>query len=69
MRTTTAAPECAAPREQLHHLGVLLDEALAECHALHHRIREIQLHLAELSASADAGRPVAAVRGNAPFIA
>jgi hypothetical protein len=68
MRTTTAAPECAATREQLHRLGVLLDEALAECHALHHRIREIQLHIAELSASADAGRPVAAVRGTGAVV-
>jgi len=65
MRITTPTPDAASPREQLHRLEVLLDEALAESHALHHRIREIQLRVAELTASADAGHPVAAIRGTA----
>ena len=68
MRTNTPAPDSESTREQLHQLEVLLDEALAESHALHHRIREIQLRVAELSASADTGRRVAAVRATAAVI-
>ena len=65
MRTTMPAPDGAPVREQLHRLEALLDDALAESHALHHRIREIQLHVAELSESVEAGHPVAAVRATA----
>jgi hypothetical protein len=67
MRSTTPAPDGTTPREQLHRLAALLDEALAESNALHHRIREIRLHVADLSASLEAGHPVAAVRGTAGF--
>jgi hypothetical protein len=62
MRITTAASDSATDREQLYQLSMLLDEALAESNALHHRIREIQLCLAELSASTAAGHPVAVIR-------
>ena len=68
MRTTAPVPDRESTREQLHQLEVLLDEALAESHALHHRIREIQLRVAEMSASADTGRRVAAVRGTAAVV-
>jgi hypothetical protein len=59
---TTAAAAGRTYHEQLHQLSVLLDEALADSNALHHRIREIQLRMAELSASLEAGHLVAAVR-------
>ena len=63
MRTPTASIQTATTRDQLYRLTALLDEALADSNALHHRIREIQLRIAELSASIEAGRPVAVVRG------
>lgn len=61
MRRTPASLD-GTPRAQLHQLSILLEEALAESNALHHRIREIQLRMAELSASVESGRLVAAVR-------
>ena len=64
MRIPTASSQYATAREQLYRLTALLDEALAESNALHHRIREIQLRIAELSASIEAGRPVTVVRGS-----
>jgi hypothetical protein len=67
MGTTTPAADSVSTREKLHRLEVLLDEALAESNALHHRIREIQLHVAELKASVDAGHPVAAIHGTVVF--
>ena len=63
MRIATASNQDARAREQLYRLSALLDEALAESNALHHRIREIQLRIAELSASIEAGHPVSVVRG------
>jgi hypothetical protein len=62
MPMTHATSPGRTHHEQLYKLGVLLDEALAESNELHHRIREIQLRMAELSASLEAGRQVAAVR-------
>ena len=63
MRTLAASNQNAAARDQLYRLSALVDEALAESNALHHRIREIQLRIAELSASLEAGHPVSVVRG------
>jgi hypothetical protein len=62
MRTTTATHDGGTPHDQLHVLSRLLEDALAESNELHHRIREIQLRVAELSASIEAGRRVAVVR-------
>jgi hypothetical protein len=61
MASTSA--ESASEREQLYHLRVLVEQALSDSNELHHRIREIQLRLLELSASVEKGRTVAAVRG------
>jgi hypothetical protein len=58
----TTASSDVSPRGQLHVLSVMLEEALVESNALHHRIREIQLRLAQLSASIEAGRLVSVVR-------
>ena len=63
MRIPAASSQNATARDQLYQLTGLLDEALAESNALHHRIREIQLRMAELSASIEAGHPVSVVRG------
>jgi hypothetical protein len=63
MRTPTASIQTATTRDQLYRLTALLDEALAESNALHHRIREIQLRVAELSASLEAGHPAIVLRG------
>jgi hypothetical protein len=62
MRSTSRSFDSRTPHDQLYQLSHLLEEALAESNALHHRIREIQLRVAELSASVEAGRLVAAVR-------
>jgi hypothetical protein len=62
MGITTASSDVCTPRRQLHVLSVMLEEALTESNALHHRIREIQLRIAELSASIEAGRVVSVVR-------
>jgi hypothetical protein len=42
--------------EQLDRLKSLLDRALTDSDELHHRIREIQLRVAELSASMEKAR-------------
>jgi len=63
MRIPASSNQDATARDQLYRLTALLDEALAESNALHHRIREIQLRIAELSASIEAGHPVSVVRG------
>jgi hypothetical protein len=42
--------------EQLDRLKALLDRALTDSDELHHRIREIQLRVAELSASMEKAR-------------
>jgi hypothetical protein len=62
MRIATASSQDASARDQLYRLTALLDEALAESQVLHHRIREIQLRVTELSASIEAGHPVSVVR-------
>ena len=62
MRIPAASSQNTTARDQLYQLTALLDEALAESNALHHRIREIQLRIAELSASIEVGHPVAVVR-------
>jgi hypothetical protein len=64
MRIATASNHNPTARDQLYRLTALLDEALAESNALHHRIREIQLRIAELSASIEAGHPVSVIRGS-----
>ena len=61
MRPTSASLEAQNRADQLHQLGGLLEQALLESHQLHHRIREIQLRVAELSAGEEKGRPVAVV--------
>ena len=65
MRTTSASPEAQSRVEQLYRLSILLEQALLESNELHHRIREIQLRVAELSATEENGRPVAVVRATA----
>ena len=65
MRTLSAAAEGQSRVEQLYRLGLLLEEALLESNELHHRIREIQLRVAELSAAEEKGHPVAVVRAMA----
>jgi hypothetical protein len=57
MRTLNASMRA----EELHRLSILLEQALLESNELHHRIREIQLRVAELSAAEQQGRPVAVV--------
>ena len=42
-------------REQLYALQMLLEEALHDSNELHHRIREIQLRVAQLSAWMERG--------------
>ncbi len=42
-------------REQLYALRLLIEEALRESNELHHRIREIQLRVAQLSAWMERG--------------
>jgi hypothetical protein len=64
MRTLAGSPE-SHRAEQLHRLSVLLEQALLESNELHHRIREIQLRIAELCATEETGRPVAIVRAMA----
>ena len=62
MRTLSASPEGVSRIEELYRLSILLEQALLESNELHHRIREIQLRVAELSAAEERGRPVAVVR-------
>jgi len=42
-------------REQLYALRLLIEDALRDSNELHHRIREIQLRVAQLSASMERG--------------
>jgi hypothetical protein len=65
MRRPSASTEGLTRAEQLYRLSVLVEQALLESNELHHRIREIQLRIAELSASEEKGRPVAVVRAMA----
>ena len=65
MRPMSAPTEGHSTLDQLHRLSVLLEQALLETNELHHRIREIQLRVAELSAAEEKGRPVAVVRAMA----
>ena len=65
MRTLSASPDGQSRVEELYRLSILLEQALLESNELHHRIREIQLRVAELSASEQKGRPVAVVRAMA----
>jgi hypothetical protein len=62
MRIATASSQDATARDQFDRLTALVEEALAESNALHHRIRESQLRITELSASIEAGHPVSVVR-------
>ena len=61
----TGSPAGQARVEELYRLSILLEQALLESNELHHRIREIQLRVAELSATEKKGRPVAVVRAMA----
>lgn len=65
MRAFSASAEGQTRAEQLYRLGILLEQALLESNELHHRIREIQLRIAEMSATEEKGRPVAVVRATA----
>jgi hypothetical protein len=53
-----------SPQEQLYSLGRLLEQALMDSNELHHRIREIQLRVAELSASLESGRLAGVARAD-----
>ena len=61
MRTFPASPEGQTRVEELHRLSILLEQALRDSNELHHRIREIQLRVAELNAAEQKGHPVAMV--------
>ena len=61
MRTLPASPEGQKRAEELYRLSILLEQALLESNELHHRIREIQLRVAELSAAERKGHPVAMI--------
>lgn len=61
MRTFPASAEGQTRVEELYRLSILLEQALLETNELHHRIREIQLRVAELSAAEQKGHPVAVV--------
>ena len=65
MRTLSVSPEGHSRVEELYRLSILLEQALLESNELHHRIREIQLRVAELIASEAKGRPAAVVRAMA----
>jgi hypothetical protein len=61
MRTFPASPEGQTRVEELYRLSILLEQALLESNELHHRIREIQLRVAALSAAEQKGHAVAVV--------
>ena len=65
MRTLPSSPRV----EELHRLSVLLEQALLETNELHHRIREIQLRVAQLAAAEQQGHPVAVVSPTALHVA
>ena len=66
MRTPlSASPEVQSRAEQLYRLSILLEQALLESNELHHRIREIQLRVAELSAAEEKGRAVGVLSATA----
>lgn len=58
MRARPASPDRDRQFDQLDTLKILLEQALSDSHELHHRIREIQLRLSELSASLERGQPI-----------
>ena len=55
MQTRAVARDRERQLEQLRALRMLLEEALNDSNELHHRIREIQLRVAQLSASIETG--------------
>jgi hypothetical protein len=55
MQTRGDSADREKQREQLYALRMLLEEALHESNELHHRIREIQLRVAQLSAWIERG--------------
>jgi hypothetical protein len=65
MRGSSTSLDSTKQLEQFHRLQGLLEQALSDSNELHHRIREIQLRVAELSASVEKGRMVAAVEATA----
>jgi hypothetical protein len=55
MQTSRDSTDRDKQREQLYALRMLLEEALRDSNELHHRIREIQLRVAQLSAWVERG--------------
>ena len=55
MRTRIVSQDRETQLEQLYMLRVLLEEALNSSNELHHRIREIQLRVAQLSSAIENG--------------
>jgi flagellar motility protein MotE (MotC chaperone) len=55
MQTREGSADREKQREQLYALRMLLEEALHDSNELHHRIREIQLRVAQLSAWIERG--------------
>jgi flagellar motility protein MotE (MotC chaperone) len=55
MQTRVDSADREKQREQLYALRMLLEEALRDSNELHHRIREIQLRVAQLSAWVERG--------------
>jgi hypothetical protein len=57
MRTRIVSQDRETQLEQLHTLRLLLEDALNTSNELHHRIREIQLRVAQLSTAIETGDP------------
>jgi hypothetical protein len=57
MRTRIVSQDRETQLEQLHMLRLLLEDALNTSNELHHRIREIQLRVAQLSTAIETGDP------------
>jgi hypothetical protein len=55
MRTRIVSQDRETQLEQLHMLRLLLEDALNTSNELHHRIREIQLRVAQLSTAIETG--------------
>jgi hypothetical protein len=55
MRTRIVSQDRETQLEQLHTLRLLLEDALNTSNELHHRIREIQLRVAQLSTAIETG--------------